>query len=245
MARVNELAVLAKSDSAVIPELWQMVERLIRTVCMKYCRPESGTRLYDLDDLCQSAYTGFVKAVEAYNPERGAFSGLLIYHVRTTCAKEIGKYGKRDAIFDSGSLDAPLDDNFTYADVLPAPDVDDDFAAVDVKAMVEIILELADGLLDKRKGIIIREHTYQGMPIRELAEAFGISRQRVNELEYRAIQDLRRISVIRDMRAEYRTEIHQSARESAVSAHRTKSITAFRSDFTSVVESIIMRLEEP
>jgi RNA polymerase sigma factor (sigma-70 family) len=128
--RVNELAVQAKTDPTVTTDLWEMVEGLIHTVCRRYCREDNGTRHYDYDDFCQNAYLGFVKAIEAYDPERGAFSTTLVFYVRHSCRVVLGiRSSKRDAIFMADSLDEPISDegSTTFLDTMIDPYAEQSF----------------------------------------------------------------------------------------------------------------------
>jgi len=136
MERVNALATQAKSDKSVIPALWEMVEQLVRVVCRRYCRPNMSTRLYEYDDLCQSAYLAFLKAIDTYDHERGAFSSLLIYRVRGSCSAVIGRYGKRDALFDANSLNSS-----TYHDDESATTLSDSIIDPDAEQALEGVVD--------------------------------------------------------------------------------------------------------
>lgn len=245
MERVSALAVKAKTDRSVIPELWGEVERLIKKICSKYCRASEGNRLYDIEDLVQCSYFGFVRAIENYDESKGAFSTFLVFYIRNCCQRGRGR--QSDPIQTAISLDAPLshnNDNFSLIDTLD--DEDDSsvtsFDAVEREMLVDVILDEADRLPYRNQTRVIREHTYTGRSLVELATELGITSQGVAAIEERAIFHLRRKPIIRELYNEYRSIIKETIHESAVSPYRVKSMSSFKTDFTSVVEAIVMDL---
>ena len=242
--RVNALAVQAKADLTAIPNLWREVERLVSAICFRYWRPHNATRLYDYDDLYQSAYFGFLKAVNTYDRTRGAFSTFLTLHVRRTCCEVIGQRGKRDPLYDASSLDEPmqhLERENAPVEVLHAPDTQEHYIMVEQGMLVKTILDEVGRLKDKRQRIVIRDHVYKGIPARVLAASMGVSHQTIYDLKNNAVKILRRQPILRAMNAEYMKNVRSSLHESATSGFRKKGVAAFKSDFASVVEDIVMR----
>jgi len=242
--RVNALAVQAKSDHAVLQSMWWEVERLASTICFRYWRPGNATRLYDYDDLYQSAYFGFLKAINTYDRTRGAFSTYLTLHVRRSCREAIGLRGKRDPLYDASSLDEPmqhLERENTPVEMLSTPDAQEHYIIVEQSMLVKTILDEVECFQNKRQRIVILEHVYRGVPARALAATMGVSYQTVYDLKINAIKHLRRRPVLRAMNAEYKKNVRSSLRESATSGFRKKGVAAFKSDFASVVEDIVMR----
>ena len=242
--RVNALATRAKKDFTMIPDLWVEVERLIGSICFRYWHPAIGTRLYDYDDLYQSAYFGLLKAVDTYDRTRGAFSSYLTLHVRKSCREVIGLRGKRDPLYDASSLDEPmpyLERDTALVESMPAPDAQDGIVMVEQAMLVKTVLDEAGRILDKRQRTVIIEHIYRGVPARVLATSMGISHQAIYDLRNNAVEHLRRRPVLRAMNAEYMKNVRNSLCESATSEFRKKGVAAFKSDFASVVEDIVMR----
>ncbi len=171
MERVNALAVQAKTDRSVIPELWRAVERWIGKICARYCRPDEGNHIFEFDDLCQHAFFGFVKAIETYDRSRGAFSTNLMFHVRRSCCQVIGRYGsKEDPIYSAYSADeSPYEEGGdTYKDLIPDDRAEEPFSsfeAEDFLAYAHSVLckELERGNISDNARKFIKLIYFEGM----------------------------------------------------------------------------------
>jgi len=197
--RVSKLATQAKTDPSVIPELWEMVERLIQAVCRKYCRVDKVERLYDYDDLCQSAYFGFLKAIEVYDPERGAFPNVLIYEVRNSCRVEIGLRGKRDFLFDANSLNETLsqdgESDLSRIDALPDPDAGQPFENVDdliYNDQLHVALDDCMSRIPHNQADLLRTRYYDGVILDVIASECGISREGARQNIEKALDSMRK-----------------------------------------------------
>jgi RNA polymerase sigma factor (sigma-70 family) len=241
MEAVSALAVRAKADTDAIPELWGMVEKLVQVICRRY-RRDDQVRFYEVSDLCQDAFFGFLRAVETFDPQRSEFSTWLIYWIRSACHKAVRRYRG----VETQSLSEPIlgSNDLTLADILPDPDAESHFEAVNTEMIASVILAEADALPDLRQRRIILECTYQGRTLTSFADKEGITKQGAALVEETAIAKLRRRPALRDMYQEYLAEVHAAADDSATSYTREKGMTSFRSDFTSVVEAIILSREE-
>jgi RNA polymerase sigma factor (sigma-70 family) len=160
-----------------------MVEALIKSICLRYCRADNSDILYDYDDLCQSAYFGFLKAIGTYDCTRGAFSTHLVYHVRKSCRKELGLYGgKRDPIFDAFSIDAPaFNDNENegaMVDTLPDSDAEQPFDEVierEYNSQLRTSLDDCLTRITQDHATLLRSRYYDGMKLKDIAAASGTS----------------------------------------------------------------------
>ena len=244
---VTALAVRAKTDSSVILELWDMVEGLVKSTCGRYCRKDGDSRFYEYDDLCQIAYFGFLQAIEAFDPTRGAFSTLLVLYIRGTCVREIGRhYGDKNPLSSARSLSETFNntEDFTLADTLPAPGATEQYEQMELDMMADIILTEVKTLQNARQRRIIYECTYQGRTLQSFGDELGITREGARRVEKSAIAALRRRPIIRAIREEYLRETGATSRELATDPYRRKGLTSYRTDFTSVVEAIILSRED-
>jgi len=242
---VNALAARAKTERAVIPELWEMVDVLIKQVCWKYCGIEMQTWWYEYEDLCQNAYFHFLKAIEAYNPDRGAFSTVLTLYIRRACNQEVRRYRPEvNPINAAVSLDKPLDDTNEIAlvDILPDAYALGFVDELSMHSVAQVILDEAERLPNPIQTRIIRECTYQGRTLESFGNEIGVTKQMVSSMQGDAIRRLRRRPVIRSIQKDFFKECEATARESAVDPYLVKGLTAFRSDFTSAIEEIVMKL---
>ena len=243
---VNALAVRAKTDCTAMPELWDMVSSLIRKICLRYCGIEAQARRYEYEDLCQNAYFGFLNAIKAYEPDRGSFSTLLDYYVRKSCTLEIRKCRATAAPLNAAeSLDKPINglEGITLADVLPDVHALDFVEEFSLHSIAQVILDEAKGLPNPMQTRIINECTYRGRTLEAFGDETGVTRQSVSAMQETAVEWLRRRPVIRSIREEFFRESAAAQRESVMDPYRVKSVTAFRSDFTTIVEDVVMRLE--
>jgi len=242
---VNALAIRAKKDHAAIPELWGMVEGLIKAICGRYCRGEEHSKRYEYDDLCQNAFFGFLKAVDAYDPVRGAFSTILDLCIHNSCRAIIKKFRPEvDPINVAVSLDKPLGgtEDTILSDYLPDPHSTDFVEDVSIYSIAQTILAEAELLPNPLHTRIIRECLYWGRTHESFADELSISRQAVSSMQETAVHWLRRRPVIRSMRDEFFQECKTAKRESAIDPYRTKSMAGFKNSYTSIVEDIVLNM---
>ena len=201
---VNALAVRAKTDRAAIPELWCMVEDLVKMICGRYCRIPERARLYEDADLYQTAFLGFMKAIDKFDENKGSFSTLLSLHTRSSCRTEIKKYRpESDPMNAAVSLDEPLADteDFTLADALPDPNALEFIEEISTRSVAQVILDEADKLTNPLHARIIRECLHQGRTLESLANEQGVTRAAISDAQRRAILQLRHRSVVRTLLA--------------------------------------------
>ena len=113
-------------------------------------------------------------------------------------AKEVTEMEKRlhsrDAIFDP-TPDLDDDRNFTPAAYLPAPDSDPakQVETADFNSDASTRMRAALNILDERSRRILEERwlTEDKMTLHELADEYGISAERIRQLEVNAIKKLR------------------------------------------------------
>jgi RNA polymerase sigma factor (sigma-70 family) len=199
---VNTLALKAKTNDTVVPELWDMVVLFVNSICARYCRIEKQARFYEYEDLCQAAFFGFKKAINAYDSSRGAFSTLLGFYVRNTCRTEIKKYmPETDPINAAASLDKPLEredgDGCTMVDFLLDETAEEAYDIFLDEDKAQIVLNEVEKLNNPLYVRIIRECTFQGRTLESLANELGISRQAIYSAQKKAILILQRRQAIK------------------------------------------------
>ena len=245
MERVNELAAQAKTDNSIIPELWSMVEQLIHVVCRRYCCPENGNRICDFDDLCQNAYFGFIKAIEAYDPERGAFSTILVYHVRHSCRAEIGLRGKRDALFDANTLNGSVshedDGSLTLIDTLTDPGAEQPFEDTVEQvytAQLRAALDFCMKQIPKTHAHLIRARFYERTTLDVIAAKYGCnSREAARQEIEKALKKMRCPDNMALLEPYYQGVAYNTALKSG-------GLASFKNNWYSCVEFAVEKLIE-
>ena len=91
----EELAVLIqKGNKEYIPQLWDNVWRIIHKYCYKYCVSHYRERIgagVELEDMTQTSYFAFLKAIEAYKPEKEyKFTTYISYHLLSALNELLG-----------------------------------------------------------------------------------------------------------------------------------------------------------
>jgi len=144
--------------------------------------------LEPIEDLVQQGMIGFVEAVRRFCHSRKKGSSLQTY-----AAQWIQELMRTDALPREESLDQPIggDDGMALAEciadvsqVLP----DEELSR---KRLYTSLLDSVDEL-DEREKTIIRLRYWEDQPMEQVGEALGITRQRVHQLEKRALDKLRK-----------------------------------------------------
>ena len=234
---VNTLAVEAKTSQTAVQQLWVEVEGLIISTCQHYI-VSSGYDGLEFEDFFHGSYFGFLKAVSAYDIGRGSFSTILPLYVRNSCRDELKQYLRNRHV----SFDAPHgeDGDTTLLDILPDPTAGESYEMVLLRSVVKVILDEADRLPNPVQTRIVRECLYWGRSLKQLGDELGVSRQALFILRGKAVRYLRKRPTVQAIGREYFRAENAAKREAAISPYRAKGLSSFKSDFTSVVESIVI-----
>lgn len=146
----------------------------------------------EFDDAVSISYIGLIKAAEHFDASRKVkFSTYAIKCILTEFRKELRKQSRR---VDTISLNTLISDNsdLTFADLFP--DEDNHYLNIEYD---EILQKCLSKLTDREKEIVIDYLHNSGLKQVDLAEKFGISRQRVS-------------IIINKFRDNYRTELNQN-----------------------------------
>lgn len=233
MGRNEELVeLIQRGENRLLEELWENNQGLIMYISNRY--QDGCGRHYDTADLLQAGYLGLHVAAMTYSPDRGAaFSTYAFFHIRRAMREVAGLHGKRDVIFSSIPLDAPLgeDEEDTLHDLVPCPQGID---SVELQELQSIVRDAVDRIKDINTQDIIRAVYWKGETITDYAAAQGISRNTANEWLQKGYAILRRNWNIVSLAL---------AQGYDTDYYRYKGLSAFRSDGTSAVEDAIILQE--
>ena len=230
MGRNEELvAQIQNGQTWLMDELWECNKALITYISGRY--QDGCGHHYDTADLLQAGYLGLHVAAITYSPGRGAaFSTYAFFHIRRAMREVAGLYGKRDVIFQSIPLDAPLgeDGEDTLLDLVPSPQ---DIDYVELHELQSIVRAAVEHIEDTKVQDIIWAVYWKDESITNYAAAQGISRNTANEWLQKGYAILRK---------DWNIVSLALAQGYDTDYYRYKGLSAFRSDGTSAVEDAII-----
>ncbi len=183
---------------------------LIKLVYMHCSRLYSGNierfKRHGVDewDLKQSAYEGFLKAVTAYNPEKGyKFNTYLLYHLKNVVRELIGVSGRNetDLLNICNSLDRPIsEDNETeLSETIPDEAASVPFESVERADVCRVVREEVEKL-PKQEKQAIKAVYFDSMTLKETGAALGgISPERARRYKEQGLKKLQRSRAIREL----------------------------------------------
>lgn len=202
----NEELVLQiqKGHTDKLEELWDQVAGLVKWKAgqvMAALELNGNPCGVEFDDLYQSGYFALVAAVEKYDPEAGAFSSWLIYHIKTAFAEATGyrtQRGRKEPINNATSLDKPLtdeSDSSLLSDLIPDPKataamqgVEESLWREQLRGMVAMVME---SLPDQQKEVLHRRF-WMNQNTEKIGADMGISVNQTRNEEDKALRRLRR-----------------------------------------------------
>jgi len=241
------LAAEAKTDKQAALRLWFEVERFARKITGQMARKYIRINRFLMeDDYFQCAYIGFTNTVRLFKPELGySFLTYLAYGIKSACWREYQKLCRKTVSIIS--LDAPLqgtgeEDMGALMDFLPDEAAERAFDTLLTEDIAKLILATAQRFENVLQTQIIFECVYGGRTLASLADELGMSRQSISNHHDEAITRLRRNPEIRAIQRELFANTRVTKNENKLNPYRVKSVTAFKSDFTSIVEEIATQL---
>jgi len=163
------------------------------------------------EDLVQAGYMGFLRAAKTFDPAKGSWSTYACQWIRSAIGKLIcdhasdvripsnlqharRKRGERMRALIA-HLDAPLrsDGESTLLDLLPAPEAEStDVEQKEAKARLAPLLRAAS--LSERERDVLTRRFIRDQTLSTIANHFGLSRERVRQIEADALDSLQRAS---------------------------------------------------
>ena len=198
-SQIDRLAIEAKTDPAIMPALWEAVERFIKWQSRQRFQLVGSLGGCEVDDLIQSGYIALVEAVQGFDPEKenASFLSLLALRLKTAFNEAAGiRSTRRDALLYAGSLDRPISEEEPEGEALidlqGAPDAG--FEATEDRIFTEDLhraLEMALDALPAKKREIIKARYYDGLTREEIARQRGCTGSAVREQERQALDQMR------------------------------------------------------
>ena len=161
----------------------------------------------DFEDIVSNGTIGLLKAIEMFDPEKGAFpqyaSAWINKYIRMALDSYRGIHTKRyDRMTQEErsslvveSLNEKVGDGDTeFADSLVSDDVSPS-EAVEKASSIDAVRDAIDNALDSREKFIVRaRYGLDGngvLTLREIAEKLGMTHERVRQIEVSALTKLR------------------------------------------------------
>ena len=226
----EQLCVFIQQDnSELLPILWGRVKDLCFMLCGRYYAKYAARFAacgVELCDLRQECYAAFLQAVRNFKEDKGMkFSSYLDFPIRNTAAELLGIRNtdrtNRKPLDNAMSLDKPIEaadnDNLTLSDIIPDTESAEPFEQIlqeisDDHAR-KILLESL-GKLTKQERDIILGVFFQEKSMKELAEQYKVSTERIRQIKAKAIRRLRGMPELNILEKEYEIErrLHYDSR---------------------------------
>lgn len=172
---------IQKGRQEYIPQLWDQVSGFVAWKAYKYLAeyPEHLQQLKD--DMINQSYVHFLKAVEAYDPEKGAFITLLSWHIRNAFTEVLqggrSERFKQDPVNKAGSIDAPISgaEDLTLADLLVDESAEEPHRSIEDRSFWDsvgtFLIDCLNQIRDRRGAEIIRYMYIHGGTVKDAAAA--------------------------------------------------------------------------
>lgn len=232
-------------NDELLPLLWEKMRKLYRMWADKYyTQYKSRCDLCGVtaDDLRQESYLSMLEAVKAYTnrPEEHkdtAFTSYCFYPFKNHAAELIGIRTTRTQNEPlnryRGDIDSPLDgiDGETIGTTTPDPEAEQPFRAVEQSDYCRAVREAVANTLEAtpRELEVIKRRYYDGELLGSIAADMGISRERVRQLEAKAMRKLRHSKEVRAF--------------AEISFYRHVSLNSFQRTHISAVEKVVEERE--
>lgn len=143
-----------------------------------------GAPSQEWEDLAQEGMTGLLRACRRFDPSRGLqFSTFAYPHVIGAVKDAMRRAGGRHEVISlEDALPDLMGEPLTFADVLPAPDVDAD-AGLDLRTAL--------AALPERQRFVLLAMVVGGWKQREVGDALGVTCSRAGQIKAEALKRLR------------------------------------------------------
>ena len=198
----EELAVLIKNGSTELTEkLWNRVHKFIRQQAARYVGKGDSRNGCTIDDLIQSSYPAFIEAIAYYDPDNekgGSFLKALSFFLSRAFATALcgnsvlNQALSLDSEIASGTTNEESDS--TLLEIVEDENASSAFDVVENELIQErmrsILYPLLDSLPIPEQEVLYARY-WLGMTCAETGKQYGISRQRIHQIEQRAFENIR------------------------------------------------------
>lgn len=227
-------------------ELYEQNWRLLYHLAKRWADHCERDPAVSVEDLAQAGFFGLIKAAETFDESAGkAWVGWAAWHVYREFETALGLREGKPTRAHTGALalDAPVSvddaEGMTFLDTLP----DDSLPDIDTGALLEdlqkCVREAVGRLRHERQRRAVQMCDLEGKPLREAAEGFGVSIERVRTLRSDAYKQLKQDKQLRAL-ADDPARLDELTR-----FHAHKGVKAFERDWTSTTEgAALWRIEQ-
>lgn len=210
MKMTNEelVELIKKGDEGLLPQLWEQVRRFVALKARQFFNQitvDGHSYGLELDDLINHGYFGLLRAIKGFEPEMGyTFLTYLTKTLQTSFLEAAGmRSSKRDWLNYAGSLDVPAggkDGNSPLVDLLEdLGDLVPGSSDISVLVLEDVwnqelraALDEAMTVLEPQQRELLNMVYYFEVPMTEVAEVWGLTRQRIYQLHDVALHEIRR-----------------------------------------------------
>lgn len=178
-----------KGDPVALERLWEQVKDYAYTLVMRYkTKPYAET-----EDYLQTAFLGVRAAALAFDPSRGSFLTVADWYIRNAC-RTFYCWHRRGEI-KTISYDVPFNpenpSDGDYKDVFPDTSLPDSSERLEQAEMIRDVRAAVNDLSPRGQDVI-KQHYYQGKPLDAISAEQGVSRERIRQIERKALEKMRR-----------------------------------------------------
>lgn len=209
-----DLAIKAKNgDTNARAKLVESNSRFVISVAKQF----QGRGL-PLSDLISEGNIGLLVAIDKFEPETGNhFISYAIWWIRQSILKALNEKSRmvrlpankiKDAdiyAIDVTSLDTPIndDEDSSLGDVIQSSE-DTPEDTVMEQSLTEAIDKALSSFDDKERDIIIKRfglHDTEPMSLQEIGTLYGVTKERIRQIEKKVLTSMRQINEVQDLRA--------------------------------------------
>ena len=186
-------------------ELWERLRPLTFKFIGSYLAIDSHERLYEEADLLQDCYLAMCQAIDYWEPDKGAFSSVYLWAIRSETRTTRGYYNGRNADPLTGctSLDAPIsagnaDDHSetTRGDLIPDETAGQGYEEIERASYNESLHRALQAIATRdmtpQQQEAIELIYWQGLPLNVAATVAGVPLETLQKRKISALQVYRR-----------------------------------------------------
>lgn len=244
MSTEEMVVAIQGGNTALLEPLWGKLQRLVRKFAYRYYTATQGRGGVTVEDLEQAGFLAMMDAIPRYNPEEAVFSTYLAQYLRKHFQEASGRlymdtkgyFMPKDALNTCISLNAPVDDEEETELMEITADPAANMESVEEKIWHEQLRDALDNALSAIPGDlaeILRLRNYERLTLDEIGERWQLGRERIRQLEDKAIRKLREPKLACRLRPFYDFNIYAGT-----------GLSAFRQSGMSIQERYIAIEEE-